>query len=148
MTGSASSRPFARRRALSCRQRHRSAQVRKNKNQTTPAAIQLRDAIDKALSIGAPVQNPEGKANWCRDDVVARAVEKTPPGHAPNRSDRADGKGILSYSTPRIEVPPNSAIDQPEADLSLSPAPSFEPCLQPTGPATVNAIGRFPPRLP
>jgi hypothetical protein len=37
--------------------------VRKNTNQTTPAAIQLRDAIDKALSIGAPVQNPEGKAN-------------------------------------------------------------------------------------
>src|SRR6266545_1321194 len=35
MAGSASSRPFARRRALSCRQRHRSAQVRKNTNQTT-----------------------------------------------------------------------------------------------------------------
>jgi hypothetical protein len=30
---------------------------------TAAAAIQLRDAIDKALLIGAPVQNPEGKAN-------------------------------------------------------------------------------------
>jgi len=28
-----------------------------------PGAIQLRDAIDKALLIGAPVQNPEGNAN-------------------------------------------------------------------------------------
>jgi hypothetical protein len=27
------------------------------------AAAQSRDAIDKALLIGAPVQNPEGKAN-------------------------------------------------------------------------------------
>ena len=27
------------------------------------AAVQLRDAIDKALLIGTPVQNPEGKAN-------------------------------------------------------------------------------------
>jgi hypothetical protein len=30
---------------------------------TAAAAIQLRDAIDKALLIGTPVQNPEGKAN-------------------------------------------------------------------------------------
>ena len=30
---------------------------------TTAAATQLRDAIDKALLIGAPVQNPEGKTN-------------------------------------------------------------------------------------
>ena len=30
---------------------------------TAAAATQLRDAIDKALLIGAPVQNPEGKAN-------------------------------------------------------------------------------------
>ena len=30
---------------------------------TAAAAVQLRDAIDKALLIGAPVQNPEGKAN-------------------------------------------------------------------------------------
>jgi hypothetical protein len=29
----------------------------------TVAAIQLRDAIDKALLIGAPVQNPEDNAN-------------------------------------------------------------------------------------
>ncbi len=30
---------------------------------TAAAAIQLRDAIDKALLIGRPLQNPEGKAN-------------------------------------------------------------------------------------
>ena len=30
---------------------------------TAAAAAQLRDAIDKALLIGAPVQNPEGRAN-------------------------------------------------------------------------------------
>jgi hypothetical protein len=30
---------------------------------TTAAAIQLRGAIDKALLIGSPVQNPEGKSN-------------------------------------------------------------------------------------
>jgi hypothetical protein len=30
---------------------------------TAAAAIQLRDAIDKALLIGTPIQNPEGKAN-------------------------------------------------------------------------------------
>jgi hypothetical protein len=29
----------------------------------TAAAIQLRDAIDKALLIGAPVENPQGKSN-------------------------------------------------------------------------------------
>lgn len=30
---------------------------------TAAAAVQLRDAIDKALLIGAPVHNPEGKTN-------------------------------------------------------------------------------------
>jgi len=30
---------------------------------TAAAAIQLRDAIDRALLIGTPVQNPEGKSN-------------------------------------------------------------------------------------
>ena len=30
---------------------------------TAAAAVQLRDAIDKALLIGTPVQNPEGKSN-------------------------------------------------------------------------------------
>ena len=30
---------------------------------TAAAAIQLREAIDKALLIGTPVQHPEGKAN-------------------------------------------------------------------------------------
>jgi hypothetical protein len=30
---------------------------------STAAAIQLRDAIDKALLIGAPVGQPQGKSN-------------------------------------------------------------------------------------
>ncbi|CAN5415226.1 hypothetical protein BH11PSE4_BH11PSE4_25410 [soil metagenome] len=30
---------------------------------TTAAATQLRDAIDKALLIGTPVENPQGKSN-------------------------------------------------------------------------------------
>ena len=30
---------------------------------TTAAAIQLRDALDKAILIGQPVQNSEGKSN-------------------------------------------------------------------------------------
>jgi hypothetical protein len=29
----------------------------------TAAAIQLRDAMDKALLIGAPVDHPQGKSN-------------------------------------------------------------------------------------
>jgi hypothetical protein len=66
MTGSASSRPFARRRAVSCRQRHRSAQVRKNTNQTT-----LR------ISTASPVEtvrraSTEGPGSAWRASVAVR----------------------------------------------------------------------------
>jgi hypothetical protein len=65
---------------------------------TAAAAIQLRDAIDKALWIGAPAKPLRARRTDAGTTFVARAIKKTPPGHAPQRSDRAGGKDILPIS--------------------------------------------------
>src|SRR6267143_3461232 len=66
---------------------------------------------------------------------VRPSRRKTPPGHAPKRSDRAGGKGILSYQRRELRrhpIPPS--ISPKRTFLSRRPPPSSPACNQPAPP--------------
>src|SRR5258708_10227811 len=66
---------------------------------------------------------------------VRPSRRKTPPGHAPKRSDLAGGKAILSYQRRELRrhpIPPS--ISPKRTFLSRRPPPSSPACNQPAPP--------------